>query len=272
MSPRLFLHVMSLEVRRTLTYRADFWIQALLTFLAELALAWFLWRGVFDASGATTIGGLTFEGAVRYTVLVVLLGKLTYGGGTGQEGAIAQDIYDGSFSRYRVYPVSFYAFKYAQNLGRMLPAVVQTLLFGGVWLLLQGPGGFEGLSAGSVAQAFVAVALANLLQFAISWPIQGVAFWAENVWSLMVALRFVQGLLGGMLLPLSIFPSGVRPLLDLLPFRYLFSFPVEVLTGQVTGWAFVEGCALALGWWCVFRLVGAWVWRRGGLAYSGAGM
>ena len=272
MSPRLFVHVMSLEVRRSLTYRADFWIQALLTFLAELALAWFLWRGVFDASGSTTIGGLTFEEAVRYTVLVVLLGKLTYGGSTGQEGAVAQEIYDGSFSRYRVYPVSFYTFKYAQNLGRMLPATIQTLLFGGVWLLLRGTGGFQGITALSLVQAAVAVALANFLYFAISWPIQGVAFWAENVWSLMVALRFVQGLLGGMLLPLSVFPAGMRPLLDLLPFRYLFAFPVEVLTGEVSGWAFAQGCGLATAWWCVFRLVGVWVWRRGGLAYAGAGM
>lgn len=271
MTPRLFLHVASLEARRSLTYRADFWIQAVLTFLAELALAWFLWRAVFDESGRALVGGLTFDEAVRYTVLTALLAKVVRGG-AGLEGAIAQEIYDGSYSRYRIYPVSFFTFKYAQNLGTLAPALVQWVLFGGLWLGLCGTQGFAGLTPTGALMALVSVALANLLHFAIAWPLQGVAFWAENVWSLMVALRFVSGLLGGLLLPLSTFPDALRPLLDLLPFRYLFAFPVEVLTGRVDPGAWLLGTALTLGWWVVFRLVGAWVWGRGGLTYSGAGM
>jgi ABC-2 type transport system permease protein len=270
MSPRLFLHVMSLEVRRSLTYRADFWIQSLLTFLAEIALAWFLWRGVFDASGATTIGGYTFAGAVRYTLLVALASKVVRG--TGIEGGIAQEIYDGSLSRYRMYPASYFAFKYAQHLGTLLPAFVQLMLFGGAWLLVAGPGAFDGVTLATVLRSVAALALANLLYFTLTWPIQGVAFWAENVWSLMVALRFVGGLLGGMLLPLSVFPEYWRPLLDLLPFRYAFAFPVETFSGNVSGLDWLLGCAIALAWVLALRALGAWVWRRGSLVYSGAGM
>jgi ABC-2 type transport system permease protein len=269
-NPRLFLHVVSLEVRRSLAYRADFWIQAVLTFLAEIGLAWFLWRGVFDASGATTIGGFTFEGAVRYTLLVALAAKVARG--TGLEGAIAQEIYDGSLSRYRVYPVSYFAFKYAQHVGTLLPSLLQLTLFGGAWLLVAGPAGFEGVTAGSALRALVSLALANLLHFTLAFPIQGVGFWAENVWSLMVALRFVGGLLGGLLLPLSVFPDAWRPLLDWLPFRYAFAFPVETFTGGVTGTEWLAGSAVALGWTVVLRGLGAWVWRRGALVYSGAGM
>jgi ABC-2 type transport system permease protein len=269
-SPRLFLHVVSLEVRRSLTYRADFWIQAGLTFLIEIALAWFLWRSVFDGSGAATIGGYGFEGAVRYTLLVALVAKVVRG--TGLEGAIAQEIYDGSLSRYRVYPVSYFTFKYAQHVGSLLPALMQLVVLGGAWLLLAGPGGFEGMTAGTALRGVVALAIANLLHFTITWPIQGVAFWAENVWSLLVALRFVGGLLGGMLLPLSVFPDGWRPWLDALPFRYMFAFPVETANGSVSASQWLLGCGIALGWAVVFRALGAWVWRRGALAYSGAGM
>jgi ABC-type uncharacterized transport system permease subunit len=270
-SPRLLLHVASLEARRSITYRADFWIQAVLVFLAELALAWFLWLGVFETSGSATIGGFTFAEAVRYTLLVALLAKVVRGG-TGLEGAIAQELYDGSFSRYRIYPVSYYAFKYAQNLGSLVPALIQCVLFGGIWLTLQGGVGFDGITLAGAAMALVSVAVANMLHFAIAWPNQGVGFWAENVWSLMVALRFVGGLLGGVLLPLSTFPDVVRPVVEWLPFRFLFSFPIEVLTGAAGPAAWLQGTAVALGWWVVFRLVGVWVWARGGLTYSGAGM
>jgi len=269
-SPRLFLHVASMEARRALSYRANFWIQALLTFLAELALAWFLWRGVFAASGATFVAGFSFEGLVRYSVLVALVGRVVRG--TDLEGAIAQEIYDGGLSRYRVYPVSHYAFKYAQHLGALLPALIQLLLFGLTWILIQGQAGLEGITLLSTLGFVAALAAANVLQFALAWPIQGVAFWAENVWSLMVALRFVSAILGGSMLPLAAFPPGALPWLEALPFRYLYAFPVEVLTGTVSTAGFVRGLAVALGWILVLRWVGARVWRRGDLSYSGAGM
>jgi ABC-2 type transport system permease protein len=270
MNPRLFLHVASMEARRTLSYRANFWIQALLTFLAELGLAWFLWRGVFEASGATLVAGFTFEGLVRYSILVALVGRVVRG--TDLEGAVAQEIYDGGLSRYRVYPVSHYAFKYAQHLGALLPVLVQLVLFGLAWILIQGEAGLEGITPLSALGFVVALAAANVLQFALAWPIQGVAFWAENVWSLMVALRFVSSILGGSLIPLAAFPAGALPWLEALPFRYLYSFPVEVLTGTVDAAGFARGLAVTLAWTLVLRWVGSKVWRRGDLSYSGAGM
>lgn len=270
MTPRLFLHVAAQEVRRTLTFRFDFWFQATLTFLAEWALAWFLWRGVFDASGAAQVGGFTFEQAVRYTLLVALVGKLIRG--SFLDAGIASEIYDGSLSRYLVYPVSTYGFKYAQHVGTLLPALLQLLLFGLVWRLAEGPAALSGMTAGGALKAVVSVALGNVLLFALAWPIQGVAFWAENVWSLMVALRFVGGLLGGMLLPLSLFPPGLGALLTWLPFRYLFAFPVEVLTGTVDTRGWLLGLLVLAAWTVVFRWLGAWVWRRGERVYAGAGM
>jgi ABC-2 type transport system permease protein len=270
MSPRLFWHVASMGARRSMSYRADFWIQALVTFGAELGLAWFLWRGVLDASGEVALAGLSFVALVRYSVLVALAGKVTRGGDL--EGAIAQEIYDGSLSRYRVYPVSHFAFKYAQHLGSLVPALVQLALFGVAWVLLQGEEGRAGITALTLLGFVASLALANLLQFAMAWPIQGVAFWAENVWSLMVGLRFVSGILGGSMLPLAVFPSAAQPWLEALPFRYLYAFPVEVLTGQVDAEGFGRGLLVGALWIVVLRWAGAAVWRRGDRVYSGAGM
>lgn len=270
MRPALFLHVASMSARRSLSYRADFWIQAVLTFAAELGLAWFLWAGMLAASGAPTLGGMGFEELVRYAVLVALVGKVVRG--TELEGAIAQEIYEGGLSRYRVYPVSFFAFKYAQHLGSLLPSVAQLLVFGAAWVLLRGEAGLEGITPATAAGCVLALAVGNLLQFTLAWPIQGVAFWAENVWSLMVALRFVGSLLGGALLPLGVWPEALRPWLEALPFRYLYAFPVEVLTGHVGGAALVQGLCVALGWTALLGWAGAAVWRRGDRIYSGAGM
>jgi ABC-2 type transport system permease protein len=269
-SPRLFLHVVSMEALRALAYRASFWIRVVLTFAAEVALAWFLWRGVFDASGAREIGGFTFESVVRYAVLAALVSRVLHG--ADLEGAIAQEIYDGSLSRYRVYPVSLFVFKYAQHVGHLMPTVVQLVLFGGLWLSAGSALGWSGVTLLGALGFVLALALGNLLLFTLAWPVQGVAFWAENVWSLMVAVRFVTGLLGGLMVPLTVFPDAARPWLEALPFRYLYSFPIEILTGTVTTQGWLLGTAATLGWIVALRLLGAWVWRRGSLSYSGAGM
>ena len=39
---------------------------------------------------------------------------------------------------------------------------------------------------------------------------KAVAFWADNVWSLMVTQRFVSALLGGAMLPLAVFPESAQ--------------------------------------------------------------
>ncbi|MFM8980580.1 MAG: hypothetical protein ACKOSS_08980, partial [Planctomycetia bacterium] len=72
--------------------------------------------------------------------------------------------------------------------------VAPLLLFGAGGVLLRGEAGLAGITAATVAGCVLALAVGNLLQFTLAWPIQGVAFWAENVWSLMVALRFVGSL------------------------------------------------------------------------------
>ena len=110
MSPRVFLHVLSVELRAQASYRADFWINALAGFLAEFGVTWFVWAAVFHESGKTVIGGYTFEGMVLYFLAVVLLGKLV--SGREFEGAVAGDIYDGSLNRYLVLPAAYSGFKY----------------------------------------------------------------------------------------------------------------------------------------------------------------
>ncbi|MGH7163473.1 MAG: ABC transporter permease [Planctomycetota bacterium] len=270
MSPRLFLHAMSVEARKRMSYRADFWITAVAGFAAEFGVAWFLWRAVFAATGESTIGGYSRDGMVLYYVAVTLLGKLVRG--PEYEGVISQDIYDGGLSRYLLYPASYFAFKYAQLLGALLPAFLQFVLFG-VWFpLFMGAPDDVSLSAASLAMGFGATLAANLLHFLLTVPIQAVAFWADNVWSLSVALRFVAGLLGGSLLPLSVFSPWARDALAWLPFPLLFDFPANSLLGRLSPEAWARGMALAGLWAVVFAALGRAVWRRGDLRYTGVGM
>ncbi len=266
----LFAKVVGLEARKLMSYRADFWLSAIAAFVVQLAVAYFLWLAIFEASGSGEIGGLSLAGMVLYYVLAILLGKMV----RGQERSIsmARDIYEGHLTRYLIYPVDYFRFKYAEQIGALVPALVQLAVFGTLAaLFLEMPAGLA-ITAGSVARALVAVALGNFLHFLIIYPLQGIAFWADNVWSLNVAFRFTAEILGGLMLPLTVFPEWARQVLELLPFQYLFYFPVISLTGQVEGMAWLRRLAIGIAWCGLIGFVGRAVWRRGTKVYTGVGI
>jgi ABC-2 type transport system permease protein len=268
---RLFGQVLSLEARKAMSYRADFWINALLSFVAQLGVVAYLWWSIFQAAGSETIGGWSYRELLLYYVLVILVGKLVRGEEFGG-GQASQDIYDGGLSRYLVYPTSYFRFKYAQHLGGLLPALVQLALFGALApLLLAVPGG-SAPSPLALLLGACSLVLGNLLYYTLQLPVQGVAFWADNVWSLSVLLRFASGLLGGAMLPLDLFPPWARSLLEGLPFRYLFDFPVNTLLGRIGPLEWLQGTAVALGWLALAALATRAVWRRGERVYTGVGI
>jgi viologen exporter family transport system permease protein len=266
----LYFHVVSTEARKRMSYRADFWISTVVGFLVQFGVAWFLWTAVFRESGATTIGGYSERGMILYFAAAQLLGRIARG--LEIDGTMSQDIYDGQLSRYLVYPAGYFRFKYAQQLGAMLPVAAQ-LAVCAVWipLVLHVPDDVR-VSAASVAGALGAVLFANLLSFVATIPIQAVAFWADNVWSLMIAWRFAVGILGGSMIPLSVFPEWTKPIFAALPFRFLFAFPVETLLGRVSLADWAEQMALAALWCVAFAMLAKLVWRRASVVYTGVGL
>ncbi|MEZ6186728.1 MAG: ABC-2 family transporter protein [Planctomycetota bacterium] len=270
MKARLFWQVVSLEARNRLSYRAEFWLNALIGFFVEFAVVYFLWAAMFRESGKPEIGGYTLQGMVTYYLAVILLGKLVR---TQRfEGGVSSDIYEGGLNRYLVFPAGYFPFKYAQHLGGLVPAVFQFGLFTVLVLLVLDVPEHLRPTAASLGMALVAVAVANLMYYLLDYAIQLVAFWADNVWSLDVAKWFVASLLGGWMLPLSVFPEWIVPTLEVLPFRFLFDFPARVLLGQIGPAEWARGLLLALAWCGVFALIGKAVWRRGVRQYAGVGI
>ena len=270
MTLRLFLQVASVEMRKRMSYRVDFWINAFVGFAAEIAVAWFLWTALYAESGKSEIGGYDFDTMLVYYVFVIVFSRLVRG--TEFEANVSQDIYDGGLNRYLVFPSSYFGIKYAQHIGGLFPTVIQTGAFVAVWLVATGGAGGEAITVTGVLMATASLILANLLYYALSFPLHVVAFWADNVWSLLVTLRFLSNLLGGRMFPLILFPVMLRSANEWLPFRTLFALPVEALLGRISFESWLFGMAVGLAWLAVLSLVGRYVWRRGNLQYSGIGI
>ena len=270
MHKRFFIpQVFTMEIRRIFAYRVDFWIQFVGGALAQFLVAWFLWKAVFDYRQIDRIGAFTFRGMMLYYLLVPFVGRAVRG---SEMGGMSEEIYLGTLNRYLVYPVSFFGFKYTVHLANMLLFLVQGLLTVTVFLLFFNVEGDLSLGPAHVFYALSAVFLASFLHFALVSLIQLTAFWADNVWSLVVIVRFLVGLLGGGMIPLSLFPKPLEAVLTRLPFAFFMSFPIRCLTGRVDFTAWIEAVMLMTAWLGVFLLLFATVWNRGKYQYTGVGI
>ncbi|MCI0650354.1 MAG: ABC-2 family transporter protein [Planctomycetes bacterium] len=270
MTPRLFWLVYSTETRKLMTYRVDFWITAVLNFVVSITVPYFLWTAVFESAGMATVAGYTLHEMVLYYCLAVLLGRVVRG--SDQLRDISTDIYEGSLSRYLLYPAGYLPFKYAQHLANLLPSVLQLALLGPAIAGVIGLPASVAISWGSIFLALAAVAIGNALYYLMSFTLQTVAFWADNIWSLIVMMRIAASLLGGLLIPLSCFPEWAQAVLAWTPFPCLYHLPVNALLGKSTFAQAAAGLATSLAWCVLFFGAARLIWRRGTLQYTGVGI
>ncbi|MEQ8819796.1 MAG: ABC-2 family transporter protein [Sumerlaeia bacterium] len=270
MSPRLFLHVLSLEARKSMSYRVDFWLNTIVGFAISVGYVTFLWLSIYAQSGEEFVEGFTLPGLILYYVLIFLIARIVTG--NSQSGIVSGEIYEGRYTKFLLYPTRYLPFKYAENLGSLVPSLIQAVVFGFVALTLIHAPGVNNMTAGTLAMAVVSVAMASVLLFLLFVPLQGVAFWADNVWSLYVMLRMVCAFLGGQMLPLSLFPDWAQTVLAWTPFPYLFYVPTQVALGNLGPLEWARGLVMAGVWCAVMAGVIRAVWMRGERRYTGVGI
>ncbi len=266
---RWSVQVFSTELRKIFAYRIDFWIQFVMSVLANVGVAYFLWRAIFDYKGVEVMRGYTFTGLMLYYVMVPLVSRMIQGPGLG---IVAHEIYDGSLTRYLIYPVSFFGFKYVQYAANTFLFFVQLIIASTIFLLLFGTPEDVQFQFSSMVMGFIAVFCAGFMAFTLSTVLEMTAFWAEKVWSLLVMMRFAVSLLGGGMIPLAFFPEKIQTVLTMLPFVYVTSFPINTFLGKVSFNNWLQGISIIMVWAGTFFLLSRLVWHRGKYQYTGVGI
>jgi ABC-2 type transport system permease protein len=123
----------------------------------------------------------------------------------------------------------------------------------------------------SIALFVPAIALAFLVRFLLEWTLAQTAFWTTRVSAANQAYFVLMLFLSGQFAPLSLLPPPVRTLAAVLPFRWLVSFPIDLVSGRLSVGEALVGLAAQAVWlvaaYVLFRLV----WRAGVRVYSAVG-
>ncbi len=268
---RLMGEVMSMELRRAFSYRADFWIGFFAGTLARVGMAYFLWRAIFEYSQAERIGGFTFSEMILYSILAFLVDQIVRAS-SFKTGIISREIYDGTLTRYLLYPISVFKYKFSISFAQAVAGGSQFIIGIAFYALIFGWPQSPALSLTSVIFGMVCLIPAMITFFLVAFLVELTAFWADNVWSLLVMLRFISAFFGGAFLPLSLFPQKIHDIFVWLPFYHMIGVPVGVFMGRVPVTSVLESITISFIWGLVFYVSLSFVWRRGVRKFSGVGI
>jgi len=256
------------EIKRTLTYRVEFWIGSILQALIFLYSAVALWSAVFTSTdSAQSIGGLSLSQMTAYYALAACLYYVIY---PGEMGFMSEEIYQGQLNRYLVYPIPYLRLKLSVYLAQATLFFGQSIVIG---LILQFGFAIPLISSWShLAMGLTAVMLACAIAFHIVAVLQMSAFWLDQAWSVMVMFYMTLNFLGGRVVPLTIFPNWLRSSLEWLPFSSVMSFPVQAFRGGLSHDAFVFEVIKGFFWLLFFIWLSRSVFERGLRRYGGVGI
>lgn len=260
---------MALEFRKIFAYRVDFWSGFLGSTVVEMTIVYFVWRAVFDHRGVDMLNGFSFTGLMLYYLIAQMVNHIVQG---QTMHFISTEIYEGSLNRYIVYPLPFLYYKFLSHITFGLMASLQLLLGIGLFFLMYGEPQGVNFNFLNLALAVLVALIGASLYFLMAAILEMTAFWAENVWSLMVMLRFATRLCGGLVVPLVFFPAWSQPLIKLSPFYVAAALPIEVALGRVGQGALISAFCVTAVWIGLFLLVTWGVWQRGRLKYTGVGI
>lgn len=260
------LAVISMEFRKILAYRSDFWVTFLGQTLVQLVVARSLWQSIFEANKVESMQGFNLDMMTLYYLMVPIGARIL----TGQNmGFISNEIYDGTFTRYLIYPLNVFVYKSTTYLTHSFFYCLQLFFIFLIYQIFVGSLSFhpENLFFGVLI-----FFMASICYMLISMLIELIALWADNVWALLVMLRFFANFFGGGIIPLDFFPQWSQTVLAYTPFPYLISLPVKTLMGLMPLADSVTGLGILIAWILIFVVLLQVMWARGQKSYTGVGI
>ena len=123
----------------------------------------------------------------------------------------------------------------------------------------------------ALAAAIPALLLGFLLRFLFEWTLAQAAFWTTRVSAINQSYFVLMLFLSGQVAPLSLFPPALQVLANILPFRWMLGFPVELILGRLTPPEALLGIGAQAAWVVIAFVLLRLIWRAGIRRYSAVG-
>lgn len=243
-------------------YRAEFivWILTTNTPLVMLLV----WSTVAKEEPLGRMGG---EELGAYFLAVMIVRLLT---SSWVVWDLVYEIRQGEISMRLLRPIHPFVSYAAENVAALPMRGFVSLPIAGVALLWLGAGQ---LTSDPLGWAMIPVAIAGawLITFFLMAAIGSLGLLWESSLSIYQVWLGAYFVLSGYTIPLELFPPWLGSIIEWLPFRFLLSFPVEVMLGLVGREAMMWGLLVQWGYVAASLVVALWIWKVGLRRYAAYG-
>ena len=233
-----------MAARSELAYRAANISRVL--FLATVLYVFMrLWSVVYAGMGTEQLGGLTQTQMLWYLVatesILMSMPRLWW--------ELDQEVRTGTLAVQLVRPLSYAAMHFGRSMGEravrftfnfVVGATIATLLSGRIVFSVSGLGMF-----------LLVLPMAFILDFLAAFLVGLCAFWLESTQGIALLYSRLMMLLGGLMVPLDLYPDSVQPLLRALPFAAILHAPGRMLVSPSWG-LFVHSLGLQIACLAVY--------------------
>jgi ABC-2 type transport system permease protein len=224
-----------------------------------------VWSTVSNGSGGS-VGGYTARGFAAYYLVFMVVNQFTY---TWIMWEYEYRVRQGYLSFALLKPVHPIHSDISDNLSSKLLTLPIILIVAGIMALIFRPTASMTLWSGLV---FIpALILAFLVRFLVEWTLALAAFWTTRVNAINQVYFVMMLFLAGQIAPLSLFPAWIQTIANILPFRWMLGFPVQLLLGQLTPVQTLEGLVAQVAWVIASLVLLRVAWRAGVRVYSAVG-
>jgi ABC-2 type transport system permease protein len=181
-----------------------------------------LWRMTFSSTNAKTLGGLSLPQMLWYLAMTeaILTSRQR------MAAAVDHDVRTGAVAVHLLRPLSYPLYRLWTDIGeRGVSFALRLVIVSSIAFVFVGPIPF---SLPGLAMFALSVPFAFLLDFLIFFLIGLCAFWLEDTSGLVLIVSRITMILGGMLIPLELFPDAFQPVLRVLPFSSIVYGPARI--------------------------------------------
>jgi ABC-2 type transport system permease protein len=250
---RKYFEISKINLMNNLAYAGEFFLKAGFI-LIILFIFVNIWKAAY--SGKEIIEGFTLSMIIWYMLMTEAI--VTSGSTIIRE--VNADVQSGGIAYQLNKPYSYIGYYFSKSISYKLISFIITFTIGAgaVYFLI----GKIPLSPSTIPLIIISVILALVLDFFMLLCIALLAFWFEDTTSLRWIYDKILFTIGGMLIPLEIFPDWLEKISANLPFSFAVYQPAKLFVNFEMD-TFLKITGIQIGYILIFLIIAILIYRKG---------
>jgi ABC-2 type transport system permease protein len=265
---KAFIEIIKMQFKVALQYKWAFAI-TLIIHPIMLLINIALFKSIYAYNHTNLIKGYNLTQMIWYFTAVGFVYALIW---NFTDLLISDRILTGNLAVDLIKPISLFQFELASAVGSRLVALFCEFIPG---LVLYGIIFFPHfMTAASLIKFIILVSMAFILYYLFCFLLGLSTFLIKNNTSIISIRTAIVAITGGGVLPLEFYPNWANKILNILPFKYIFYWPVQIFLNKESTSnfnVFLQVLITQLIWILVMYLISRICWKKVIVKFSACG-